>query len=197
MSNNETSGLAKRVEYISGSGVPLLVEMLSPYTSILISQKAWGLYPNPPEEAYRLPFPESAIENDYKPASDNPEWQKLAAEAATKRSNYIVQQHILLSVEPKSTSREALVEQYASRLEQLERVIDLPENRWDAVLLHCICTDRLDPDNIWQIATGRAQLTEAEIHESFRLFRVVVPGATAGRVDGEASSVSPGSESKS
>lgn len=192
--NGHVQALAKLVRYVPESGVPLLVEPLSPYTSIAISNKAWETYPNPPEEEYRLPFPESAIPNDTKPAKDNPEYVRLVNAATIKRSNFIGEKTLLLAVRPDGATVSELIERFAARRKLLSQVIDLPDDPWLATLIHCICTGVHDADNIHQIATGKAALTEEEIADGIRFFRLDVPGQAARRAAGQASGVSSGAE---
>ena len=150
------------------SGVTLDVAPLSPFVINAINKKAGQLYPVPPPP--KVPVPNSVIEGETYADTDDPEWQEAARQARQLQSMYAGEQVILLSVSV--ANQDALVKKYAARLKQLSQVIDLPEDAWQATLLHCIITSDREVALITMIARDRAPLTEEEIADGVTYFRV-------------------------
>lgn len=171
-------------------GLVAHVEPLPYFVLKGIRRQADKLYPDPPEEPYRLPFPESAIPDDYKPATENPEYIRLVNEATIKRSEYIMRSTILLSVDFEEDQK-TLTADYAARREQVAQFVDdLPGDDWEATLLHCIIGDNVETSAIYNIAIGQEPLTQEEVHEGVRWFRRDLPKPANRRLVGETPGIS-------
>lgn len=180
----------KLVKYTADSGVELHVQPLSPFTFRAIRQKAFEKFPDPDEGPYRLPIPNAAIEGDTMPAKDNPAYARAVHEQAARRSDYITVALLALACDP-TPNKDELVKQFEDQLLALQRWAALPEDDWEAALLHCILIGKDDPGHISDIANQNAPLTEVEIENGIRFFRFKheIPGQDIGQLVRPASGV--------
>lgn len=153
-----------------------------------IRQQANKLHPNPPEEDYRLPFPESAIPDDYKPATENPVYNRLVNEAATRRNDYVLWATARLCVNFEE-DRGALITAYADRRTQFAAFVEMPEDDWEATL-YCLVGNDDEMALIFRIASGQEPVTPDEVADGVRFFRRDLPGQAGQRPDRETSSIS-------
>lgn len=150
------------------SGVTIEVRPLSPFVLAGIRKRATELHPIP--DAPQKPVPNSVIEGDTYADTDDKTWRAAALRAQEAQGNYVGQQVIMLSVTVPDQS--AIMAQFEPRLKQIAEFVDLPDDEWQATLLYGVITSEKEVGLITRVATDRAPLTEEEVAEGVRYFRV-------------------------
>lgn len=183
MSTNGTNGtttenvltgpIVRRV--LTDSGVEVDVTPLSPHALALLRAKTQELYPDPDEEQYRKPVPNSAIADDTFIDKDDPEYIRLKKTAVDKRTE-------LLTRALRDTSlsfpagKAALIAHFADKIKALRLFVDLPEDEWEATFWHGIIGSAADHETLVRAAENALPLTEMEVANGVRLFRYIVQG---------------------
>lgn len=176
----------KVIKYLLDSGYEATIQPLSLYTHEALQNRAKTLFPDPDKADYRLPFPdgvEPAIAGEMRPAEENPEYQSVVRVIEAQRSNWIVDQVLLLTVSF-DEDRTKLIQRHKDELEDLRAVgLELPEDAWEATLKHALIRGADEPATLYRVARGTAALTEEDVENGIRLFRVDVSGQAARPVD--------------
>lgn len=169
------------VEYETLSGVMIHITPLSIFTINAVTDRAEEMFPYPDPLPYEMPI-ENAVDGVKAPANQNPEYQELCRPIDAERMEWRVTVSIDLACAfPAFDSRDAMLARYRPALEKLRRVAVLPEDDWQAVLLHCVFTGRGERQTVLDIATQSKTipLTPGEVVDGIRFFRAEIPGQTA------------------
>lgn len=170
----------KIVKYVTDStGVELWVQPVSPFTFRAIRQKARELFPDPDETPYRQPIPNAALAGETTSAWDNPAYIRLAAEAERQRSSYVTNAIIVLACD-RTPNKAELAAQFRDQLLTLQKWMTLPEDGWEAALLHCVLIGQDEPQIISDLASEKLPLTPEEVEAGIaRFFRPDLQRETA------------------
>lgn len=191
MTDNGLTGKPGVIEQETMSGVIVQVTPLSIFTLEAIRVKAETLFPYPDKTDYRLPL-ENAAPGVTLPAEDNPEYQALCKAVDNQRWEH--EQAACLDLAcayPQFSDRAAMLDHFAPRLAQIAEYAALPEDKWRAVLEHCVFTGTASlpkysgtgeragfeqtSERILFVLIARQNaaipLTAAEVRESFRVYR--------------------------
>lgn len=161
------------VEFQTFSGVVALVTPLSPVTRQVIIDQAADVHPDFDKEPFLVEVPNSAVP-DQKFLDDNdPEYKRLMTKLLNRRNSYITRMHIEVAVEFKE-SEDELLARYKKQLARLKK-LHQSDDDWQIVLHQIILARDSERDQILQIAMDRAPLTEGEVQDGLRIFRLNVP----------------------
>lgn len=166
----------KFVKYVADStGVELYVQPVSPFTFRAIRQKALALYPDPDPKPFERPMPNAALEGDMIPGTEHPEWGKLSEAQNRLRSNFVTQSLMIVAC-AQTPNKQALIERFQDEIEAIRQIVPIPENAWEATLLHGILKGQREPGEITDLASENLPLTPDEVVEGVaRFFRYTVP----------------------
>lgn len=176
---DETQGRPVVVIYETLSGVVIHVTPLSVFTITAIGERAEELFPYPDPAPYELPLENAVSETVRLPADDNPEYKKLKQPIDAERMEWQVQAVIDLACSyPAFPSREHMLAHFRPALERLKKVANLPDDEWQAVLMHCVFTGRGERQTVIDIASQHkaVPLTPDEVVDGIRFFRAQIPG---------------------
>ncbi len=170
------------VELLLDSGVRVLVKPLSPYTRHAVIHKLTEQYPDPDMKEF-----EEQIEGQSSPGATIPvtmpensrhdEYKALVQDIEIVRTRhlflFIVDECVIF---PDYESRDSLIAAYKDDRERLAFYMDLPTDKWEATLYHCICASAGDINEIstvtrQEIDIMEAEPTEDEILAAWRVFR--------------------------
>lgn len=160
-------------ELLLDSGEYVYVQPLSIYVVRALQDKALELFPFPEKATYEKPMNEAvALEpGQMIPAEENPEYRRLYDETHEKQQQYVNNHSIAFAVEP-VLGHEAMIAKYQSRLDQMRKVIALPDDAWDATLRFCIITSRQDYNRVSSAIMGMIKTpSEEEVIDGMRIFR--------------------------
>lgn len=197
---DNTSGIPARdiVRFITASGIECHITPINMATLRAINLKAEALFPFPDATPYRLPIPDTDPVL-YDNADANPEWIKVTNEIRAKRQEWVNDAVLKYAVRfPSYPTRESLIARFAADLMALRKIAELPEDDFDAVLYHLVLSgNRVTRDKNNQFHTGTSDygyvinaciqtvpLTQEEIVEGVRFFRINLPEDTVSRLVG-------------
>lgn len=179
MSNNgkqATGPIIYRV--LSDSGVEIDVSPLSPLATTKLREKSRDLFPPPDEEQFRKPVPNAAQENDTFIDHHDPEYVRLRSDAIRQQAEYLI--HAIASTSLSfPRGKDQLIEDFRPKLDELRKLIDLPEDEWEATFWYGIVSSAGDHEAITMAAMSSLPLTEQEVIEGehgLRVFRYRVQG---------------------
>lgn len=186
MSDEMTASGPVVVGYETMSGVMIHVTPLSVFTINAIHERSADEYPYPDPKPYEKPLENAADRSIKAPAMDDPEYKALCKAVDEERMAWRVRVSIDLACEyPAFDSREAMMAYFRPKLEKIRLAAALPDDEWQAVLMHCVFTGRHDRQTVINIATQdeRLPLTPAEVVEGIRFFRLELQGPARRRLD--------------
>lgn len=158
------------------SGEVALVTPPSVYTRRAILEKARVLFPGPAEADFEQEAPGAIVPGVKLPASENPEYRRLAQQTADERLDYVLEFYLDVCVDF-DTPPDELVARYALYLDRLRPYIDLPQDEWQSTYRHAILRSKEDTNNIYKAANETAELSAEEVLDGVRFFRLKVQGA--------------------
>ena len=181
MGENSFTG-QKVVELILDSGETVYVKPLSIPLLYALMDKSATEYPYPDPKPYEKAL-DSAITfepGQTLPATHNEEYRTLCAKADDRRRRWQNVQIVLLCVMVEDKA--ALLVKYADTIKTVGKVIDLPEDEWEAVLLYCVLSSAHDYTQIVLAANGSMVVTEEGVRGAWRIFQPTLQRAkSAGR----------------
>ena len=161
------------VELALDSGETVLVRRLSPYTRQGLFVRAEELHPYPDKKAFEKPLADvvaNAMPGLMMPAEDNPDYKAAFHEAKLQQAKWFNDAVIESGVvEDSKEGRELTIERYKPRIQHLRTLMKLPDDEWQATVLHGLITTREDRVRI--IKASNETLTEEEIRVAMRSFR--------------------------
>lgn len=173
------------------TGVEVHITPVSPRYYKAVLDKAQELYPPPDTESFMKPYEQNedalplAMEGEtHYLDKTNPEYIRLLTQAAELRNEYIVQTLVSTNCTflPDTAT---LISEFADDVKRLREVSDdVPEDEWEATLWWVILT-REDDRTIVNHLLDRLPLTEDEISDELRFFRVDVQRQKRSRVDSD------------
>ncbi len=154
------------------SGVTVYVVPLPPFARSAIKIKVEQEYLYPDGDEYRLPMPNSAIENATLRPEQNPEYQKLCAAIDTKRGERRVWLEIMAAIVHTEPERDALINFYRDDVERWRDLIDVYADEWLATLQCGILNVSTDLEAVQMAFNGQAELTMGEVVDAMPFFRI-------------------------
>lgn len=188
--NTETgmTGHPTIIQFETMSGVMLYITPLNLATVRAIQQKAQEVYPYPEKAPYELP-----LENTFSPdtkdsAENNPEYVLLCAEVDKQRRMWADRAVFDYAVRfPAYPTRQDVINAFAPRLLELRKIAVLPEDDYDAILMHIILSGNEVKAGVNGLMDGTTEylrvilaamqtlpLTGEEIANGIRFFRIDV-----------------------
>lgn len=168
-----TEGRPKIVEIETDSGVILHVTPLLPTTWGLAREKARLAYPDPDPKPFEVPLPNAAIAGDMIPATENAEYLDLLNQTEKDRQRFI-ERFVLQNAVAIPEGMARVKERFATRLKAIQGLDpELDIDNWFVVFDHVICNN-FEKSAVILAAENRMPLTEAEIAEGFRFFRLEI-----------------------
>lgn len=165
------------VEVALSIGETAYVSPISQFARDKLWDKAEGIYPSPDPKPFEIAVDDerSAIPGLKIPAKDNPEYVSLVTRILKQRVSWHTDQCILASTH--FDDEQGLIDKYQEELDVLEDLgIELPESKWESVLLYVLLQNNEDKRAVISAITGRGALTEVEKRESLRIFRSQIQG---------------------
>lgn len=173
------------------SGATVWVSALSIYIRQAIVESAKRKFPDVAPEPFRKPV-EDAVEGFTVPLMEIPEYRRAQVEVLSQRNQYTNQRAVLYSVVG-APDKDELIAHYAPRVRMMQEDGVLPDDPWQATVLGALVRTTSDINKIMAVANESEPLTEVEITDSVRLFRIALPGAISSRSDkGKTASGTPG-----
>lgn len=181
-----TEGHQTRIIYETGSGVVFHITPINLPTLRAIQLKAQTLYPYPDKANYQQPEANAFSDNQMTPVADNPAYIQACMAVDRERSQWTDRAIFDYAVTcPKYPTRHELVNAFAPQLASLRQVAELPDDDYEAILLHLVLswnqvgldTDKQlrpassDYSRIIQLAIQTVALTPAEVTAGVRFFR--------------------------
>lgn len=162
------------IEYTTASGVRIHVTPLALPTVRALQMRAAQELPYPDEKPYEK-LMENAVEGTLLPASDNPEYRALCQEIDIQRNELSNTRMIWLACSwPDYSDFKAIVAAFKDRLKDVRKWADLPADDNEAVLFHFVLSGREDVQTVIHAAAQQRPLTNGEIVDGVRLFRINV-----------------------
>lgn len=193
----DTEGRPSVFVYECQSGVMAHVQPVNLATLRAIQLKAADVHPYPDPTPYRQPEANAFSDAQMTRAEDNPEYVALCQQVDKERATWVDRTIFDYAVTfPKYPTKAALVAAFSDKLSDLRKIAVLPEDDYDAVLLHLVLTwnqPALDASGklttagteyarLIQLAIQTVALTPDEVTAGVRFFRPVVSERGAGKV---------------
>jgi len=184
----DTDGRPVKIVYETYSGVIFHITPINLATLRAIQLKAADTFPYPDKEPYQIPDPVEVafVEGQASKAEDNPEYIVACKAVDHERAQWTDRAIFSYAAKcPKYPTPEALVEAFRPQLDALREIAVLPEDDYEAVLLHLVLTwNQVGVDNnrdlkpassdfsrIIQLAIQTVALTPGEVSTGIRFFR--------------------------
>ena len=180
MSNKQTPAssqapqLEKLVAVDLDSGTTVYVTALSIYIRQTILENARKKFPDPDPTPYQKKVAD-AVEGFTVPATESKEYLLAMGQVLNERNRYMNERVVLYAV-VEVPNKEDLIRRYASRIALMKEDGVLPDDPWQATLLGALVRTNSDINKIMAVANESEPLTEAEVTNSARLFRLAIPG---------------------
>ena len=186
-------GRPVKIIYECQSGVIAHITPLNIATLRAIQLKATDLFPYPDKAPYQKPEENAFVEGTLTPAEDNPEYVAKVREIDSQRAQWADKAIFNYAAKfPKYPTKQALVDAYREQLNELRQIANLPEDDYEAVMLHLVLTwNQLATDSnknivdvgsdfkrIIQLAIQTVALTPAEVQAGIRFFRPYLQQST-------------------
>lgn len=162
------------VELPTFAGVVAYVTPLSPVTRQVILDQAKVVHPDFDTEPFMVEVPNSAVPDQKFLDDQNPEYRRLMFDLMAQRNTYITRLHIEMAVEFRE-SEDELVARYKPQLTKLKMLYQT-DTDWQIVLHQIILNRQSERQLVLDIATDKAPLTEGEVQDGLRIFRLQLPG---------------------
>jgi len=174
------------VEVELSSGVTIQVTPLAISTLRALQEKAKDVipYPDPETDPEYRDFVEYLEVADGEPQpfireDKQEEWDKIVAGVDLARGRWAEERTKVLAIQANGQQDE-LIRQFAPELKRLAKHIDLPADKWEAVVTHCLLRRRSDRELVSEVIMDSLPLTAHEVRDSIRIFRIQVQGDSAG-----------------
>jgi hypothetical protein len=161
----------KVVELVMDSGETVYVKPLSIPLLYAIMDKSAVEYPYPDPKPYEKALDDSITfePGQVLPAGHNEEYRALCAKADDRRRRWQNVQIVLLCVQVED--KQALLDKYGDTIEDIGKIVDVPEDAWEAVLLYCILSSVQDYNQVVLAANGSMVVTEEAVRGTWRIFQ--------------------------
>lgn len=180
-----TTGAPSIIEYETASGVIVHITPLSIFTIKAISSKAENEFPYPEAVNYELPLENAADPSIKLPAKENPAYRELCAEIDNQRYAWRNKAVLELACNyPAYADRASMIAEFRPRLEELRPFLEMSGDDWQEVLQHCVFTGKQDRQAVLLLAAQADDipLTQAEVVDGIKFFRIDLPRKTARRM---------------
>ncbi len=186
-----TEGRKALIIYECYSGVVFHITPINLPTLRAIQLKAQDLHPYPDKGPYQRPEENAFADNQLTPAEDNPEYVAACAAVDNERAQWTDRAIFdYATFCPAYPTPADMVEAFKSELAKLRKIAVLPEDDYEAVLLHLVLSwnqvgvdkernlkpTQSDYSRIIQLAIQTVALTASEVAQGIRFFRPTVPG---------------------
>jgi hypothetical protein len=155
--------------------------------------------PMPDKKEYERPVdPEFAsFEGQTVPAEENPEWQNLMLERHNALNNHVTSAYLLGFMEFPDFTDDQLIEHFAGTVARKRRVMDVPDDPWQATILFGVLQTADDQRNVVWAVERKLPVEAGEVAEAVRIFRPHTVGRANGQVpDGRTETQSPATEAE-
>lgn len=142
------------------------------------------LHPAPDKTAYERPVPpeDASFEGQMLSGESNPDYIAALNVRARARKQYIIRSYLLGYVDYPDTSEEELIARYARVIKHKRRAMTLPEDAWEATVMHALITEPEDQQMIVNVIERKMPLSEGEVTDQVRIFRPVHRGESNGKL---------------
>lgn len=134
---------------------------------------------NPPldKKLYERPVPEdeATIPGQMLSAESNPDYQEAMNARAQSISDYLVRTYILGYSDFPDFSEAELIARFERIIDRKRKVMTLPEDAWEATLLHAILQTEEEKMQIVKAVEKTLAVEMAEVIDSVAIFRPVDP----------------------
>lgn len=162
------------IEVTHENGTKLYFVPLSAWHQLAIFAAVEEALPYPDPLPFELPLPNAAVEGDRMPATENPDYQQQCQEIELLRRRERVRRLVYAALHRTDPDREILINRYHDLVARLRAVGINESDDWKLTVEAVFFTDPSFLNQIIAVCQGEAELTEGEVLDHVRLFRLSI-----------------------
>jgi hypothetical protein len=168
------------VEITLSNGLRVWTHAVSQRDNLRLIQEWEAKNPAPNKDDYRLPVPPdmASFEGQMLAPEENPVYQQLLKDRKTSLNDHIIRAYLLGYVEFPDTTEDELIAKHAKAIARKRRVMDVPDDAWEATLLFALVDDIRDYQLLVNAVQRNLTVDEGEVIDEMRIFRPVNRGRT-------------------
>lgn len=161
-----------------------------------LKQEYLAANPEPDKKEFERPVPEddATIPGQMLSAESNPAYQDASRARVFEFMNYLVRAYVLGYTDFPDYTEDELIKQFERVIARKRKVIDLPEDAWEATLFHAILTTDEEKQQIVNAVEKTLAVEMVDVIDAVAIFRPVDSRNIHQRVPQETVAQSPVTE---
>lgn len=166
----EYKGLPSVVELEMSSGITVWVRPASFQDQKLIRDEVNNRFPLPREADFKIPVPEDQATIPEQTMTDTEAYKEALGKVGREQSDLWIKLHILACVDFPD-GLDTIVARYLPEIERKRRVLPLPQNDIEAVIMHAVIRTPEDQKLVGEAITQKLPVEMSEVIAQLRIFR--------------------------
>jgi len=164
------------IEIEHESGVKLYFTRLAPWIRLAIFAAVEQELSYPDAKLYAQPLPNAAIEGDMTTGEESPEYRVACREIDLLRNRENIRRIIYAALVRTDPPQTEIIAHYGAQVEKLRGFGYGESDDWKATVEAAFLTTSAFINQVTSVLIGEAELTEAEVLDYVRLFRLPLEG---------------------